>query len=546
MERNTDMTESSPQSTDYNYSKRQILFGIVSIFAVYSSMAYAVQSLGIARPKVAAELDGMSIYHWAVSIPSLFSAFATLIFGKFSDMYGRRAMLMITLAISFVGTVMCALSPSFTFLIVASAIAAIGSGAMMPLTFSVVGDLFPPEKRGKWIGLLNVPVGVFALIGPTLGGWFVDNPALGWRWLYWVSLPLLVICLLTTPVGVPSIRSATRGKIDVRGCVLVAIASAATIIGLSFAGDRYNWSSWQIVSLLLVAMIFWVLFIRSENHAEEPILDPKVFRNRSFLTVSVSSFLAGFGQMGMLMYFVMFLQGVQINTDFERFIEPIGRFFGFSVGHTTISGIIITPMSVVMAFISVPVGFMMGRSKNFKWMYITGYAILTAVMFGVITLGQDSSQWLSVAAATLSGIGLGAIPPLNTMVVQTAVPQKLLGVAMGAFFFCMLMGSAISPAVLGSAMNSTYKATLTASMPDELKAGDFLETAGNPRVLLDQNEMNKMEADFAAKGHASLFPQTVSAIRDSLASGVRGVFWISAVAMLLAFLLICTLPVKSR
>ena len=537
------MTESNSQPTEYNYPKRQILFGLISVFAVYSSMAYAVQSLGIARPRVAAELDGMSLYHWAVSIPALFSAFATLIFGKFSDLYGRRIMLMITLAVSFIGMVLCAISPSFTFLIVASAIAAIGSGAMMPLTFSVIGDLFPPEKRGKWIGLINIPVGVFALIGPTMGGWFVDNPAVGWRWLYWVSLPLLLVCLLTTPVGVPSIQSKTRGKIDVNGCVLVAIASSATIIGLSFAGDRYSWGSWQIISLLFAAIVFWVLFFRAENHAEEPILAPQVFRNRSFLTVSVSSFLAGFGQMGMLMYFIMFLQGVQSNNDFERFVELLG----FSAGNTTISGLIITPMSAVMAFISVPIGFIMGRSKNYKWMYLIGYGVLTATMFGVIALGAESSQWLSVTAAALAGAGLGMLPPLNTMVVQTAVPQKLLGVAMGAFFFCMLMGGAISPAVLGATMNSTYKTTLMASMPEEVMTGDFLETASNPRVLLSQGEMDALESTFAARGYdADLFLRTVDVIRDSLAAGVRNVFWVSAVTMLLAFLLICTLPMKAR
>jgi len=179
-------------------------------------------------------------------------------------------------------------------------------------------------------------------------------------------------------------------------------------------------------------------------------------------------------------------------------------------------------------------------------MYITGYVILTAVMFGVILLGSESSQWLSVAAAALAGIGLGALPPLNTMVVQTAVPQKLLGVAMGAFFFCMLMGNAISPAVLGSTMNYTYKTALTAAMPDELKTGDFWETVGNSRVLLSQTNMDELKADFAAKGQDALFPRTVNAIRDSLAAGVRNVFWISAVTMLLAFLLICTLPISQK
>jgi len=151
-----------------------------------------------------------------------------------------------------------------------------------------------------------------------------------------------------------------------------------------------------------------------------------------------------------------------------------------------------------------------------------------------------------VAAAALAGVGLGALPPLNTLVVQTAVPQKLLGVAMGAFFFCLLIGVAISPAVLGSAMNSTYKTALTVSMPEELKTGDLMETIGNPRVLLSQKDMDDLEADFAARGHADLFPRTVNAIRDSLATGVRGVFWISAVAMLLGFFLICTLPVKRQ
>ena len=136
------------QVANFNYSKRQIIFGIISIFAVYSCMSYGVQALNIARPKIAAELNGMSLYAVAVSVPGLFGAFATLVFGKFSDMYGRRRMLMITITVSFVGTVLSAIAPNFIFLIAASVIFSIGSGTMMPLTFSVVGDLFPPEKRG--------------------------------------------------------------------------------------------------------------------------------------------------------------------------------------------------------------------------------------------------------------------------------------------------------------------------------------------------------------------------------------------------------------
>jgi MFS family permease len=520
------MSQEQQQPAEYAYTKRQVTLGLVAIFAVYGTMAYFVQTLTIARPKMAADLDGMSLYAWAVSIPSLVTAFATLVFGKFSDIYGRRIMLLISVIICLVGTILSAISPTFVFLIAASVIGSVGSGAMMPLVFSVVGDLFPPSKRSKWIGLLNIPIGIFSLIGPTMGGWFVDN--LSWRYLYWVSLPLLIVCLVTVPIGVPSIRRAARGKIDVPGCILVAIASSTTIIGFSFAGDKYPWASVQIIGLLGISLLFWILFFWAEGHAEEAILDPIVLRNRSFFTIAVAGLFSFFGQMAMMMYFPMFLQGIQ----------------GIS---TTVSGQIITPSSVLMAFIGVPVGFLLARSKHYKWMYLAGYAILTATMFGVIFFTAKTPAVWSVLAATLSGLGLGAIPTVNTMVIQSAVPKRLLGVAMGASFFCLMMGVAISPAILGSAMNATYARTLPASLPVGLNAvadEATMVSLGNSRVLLSEKALADLEGAFKKMGGDGemLFQQTVQAIRTSMQAGLKTVFWISALTMLIAFLIISTLP----
>jgi MFS family permease len=201
------------------------------MFAVYGTMSYFIETINVARPRMAADLDGMSLYAWSVSIPNLVSTFAALIFGKFSDIYGRGIMLEVSMGFALVGTVLSAISPTFVFLIAASVVAALGSGAMMPLAFSVVGDMFPPTKRSRWIGLLNIPAGVFAMVGPTLGEWFADN--LSWRCLYWISLPLLIFCIVVVPIGIPPVRSASRGKLDVAGCILVAIASSTTILGLS-------------------------------------------------------------------------------------------------------------------------------------------------------------------------------------------------------------------------------------------------------------------------------------------------------------------------
>ena len=515
------------QRTDSDFTKRQIVLGMVAIFAVYGTMAYFVQTLGIARPKMAADLNGMRLYSWAVSIPSLVSAFVTLIFGKFSDIYGRRVMLMVSVIFCLIGTILSAMSPNFIFLIVASVIAAFGTGSMMPLVFAVVGDMFPPEKRSKWIGLLNIPTGVFSLIGPTLGGWFVDN--LSWRYLYWISLPLLVVCLLTVPIGVPSvINSGVKRKIDVLGCILVAIASSTAIIGFSFAGDKYPWGSSQIIGLFVWSLIFWILFFRTENRAEEPVLDPLVLRNRSFMTVAVATLLSFFGQMGIMMYLPMFLQGVQ------------------GIGAMR-SGQIITPYSVLMNFIGVPVGFILARSKRFKYMYVFGYGILTVDMFGIIFFTVHTPSAWSLIAATIAGLGLGAIPTLNTMVVQNSVPKRLLGVAMGAIFFFILMGVAIAPAILGSAMNATYSKTLTVSLPEGVRrmADEATVTSiGNPRVLLSPQALNELEKKFNERGGEgqARFQQTVQAIRNSMEAGLRSVFWISAIAMLLGFLVICTVP----
>jgi MFS family permease len=519
-----------PQATgEYNFSKRQIRIGVAAIFVVYGTMAYFVQTLNVARPKIVADLNGMSLYSWSVSIPALVAAFVTLIYGKLSDIYGRRNMLLIAVIFSFISTILSAISPSFIFLIIATAISAFGLLATMPLVFATIGDLFPPEQRSKWIGLLNIPIGVIALGGPLFGGWVVDNRS--WRFLYWMALPLLLVCLVTVLVGVPSIvNRGIKRKIDVLGCILVAIASSTAIIGLSYAGT-YGWGSKRVLTLLGISLVFWIVFFLAEKRASEPIVDPSLLRNRAFMTVSIATLLSFFGQMGLMMYFPMFLQGVQGATALK-------------------SAYIVIPYSVVMSFIGVPVGFILARSKRFKWMYIAGFGLLTADMFAIMFLSAETNIVLSGVVSLLAGIALGAVPVINTMVVQNAVPKRLLGVAMGAFFFCFSMGMAIAPALLGSAMTAGYEKTLTASLPkglDKIADRKTIIPLCSQEVLLKESARKKLKAPFMNKGAEGevLFNQTVDAIRDSMESGIRNVFLVGAIAMLLAFGLISTIPSNS-
>jgi predicted MFS family arabinose efflux permease len=374
--------------------------------------------------------------------------------------------------------------------------------------------------------MLNIPAGIFALFGPTLGGWFVDN--LSWRHLFWTSVPLLIFCLVMVFAGVAAPLKRVARKIDVRGCLFVAVASSTTILGLSFAGSVFPWASAQVAGLLGVALIFWILFFRAEARADEPVLDPQVLKNRTFITVAVATMLSFFGQIGMTMYFPMFLQGVQ----------------GISATH---SGHILTPFSVMMAFLGVPAGFFLGRYKRYKWIYIVSFAILTADMFWIIFFNARTPESWGFAATMLAGLGLGAIPTINTMVVQNAVPKRLLGAVMGAIFFSLSMAGALAPAILGSAMNASYEDNLDASMPQEIRQAadpNTLESLGNSRVLLSRPAMAALEENLSKIGGAGpqIYERTVDAIRNSMEAGLRSVFWICAIAMTIAFLLIITVP----
>ncbi len=502
--------------------QKRILWGLVAVFLTYFAHGYFIQILMPALPKIAADLDGMPWYSWGISIPHLGQAFAMLMVGKLSDMYGRRALLLVSLAICLLGTVWSALSTTFMMLIIARTVLCIGQGALAPLVFSVLGDMFEPVERSKWAGLLNIPAGIFAFIGPTLGGWFVDN--LSWRYIFWCGAPLLIICLAAVLFGLTGRTLHSARKIDSRGALSAAIASSAMILAFSLAGTLYPWASIQVIGLLVASIVFWVLFIKTEAGAEQPILDLQVLKNRSVVTVSSACVLSAIGMIGIGIYFPLMMQGIQ----------------GFSA---TLTGKIITPGGILMGFLGVPAGFILARTKRYKWMYILGYGLAMVAACLLVFFNAATSVFAAVVVNVVSGFGIGAIPTLNSLVVQYAVPKRLLGVATSALFFFVMIGQSIAPAILGSAMNTRYNSVLKETLPDELSqltTEATMTSLGNPRVLLSQPAMEALRKTL--DNRQEVMDQTVSAIRISMESSLRFVFIIGSVCMLLAFLTICTIP----
>jgi MFS family permease len=516
------MATMQQQIVESGSDRKGTLLGLVAVFLTYFAHGYFIQILMPAMPKIAADLNGMHLYSWGISIPHLGQAFAMLMVGKLSDLYGRRALLVISLVVCFLGTVWSALSATFIMLIIARTVLCIGQGALAPLCFSVLGDMFEPVQRSRWAGLLNIPAGIFAFIGPTLGGWFVDN--LSWRYIFWCGAPLLFICLAAVIFGLPRRRLHSAPKIDTHGALFAAVASSAMILAFSLAGTIYPWASMPVIGLLAGSVVFGALFIKAESRAEQPILDPQVLRNRSVVTISSACILSAIGMIAIAVYFPLMLQGIQ----------------GISA---TLTGKIITPSGILMSFIGVPMGFILARTKRYKWIYIAGYglAMLAAVL--LIFFRAATSVYAALVVTAMSGLGIGAMPTINTLVVQYAVPKKLLGVATSALFFFVMMGQSIAPAILGSAMNMKYNSVLKASIPAELaKYTDqaTMTSLGNPRVLLSQPAMTALRETL--NKNQELLDQTVSAIRTSMESSLRFVFIIGAACMLLAFLTICTIP----
>jgi MFS family permease len=208
---------------------------------------------------------------------------------------------------------------------------------------------------------------------------------------------------------------------------------------------------------------------------------------------------------------------------------------------------VITPFSVLMSFMGVPAGFILARTRKYKWMFITGYAIMVAAMFGLVSLGQATGIGWSIAISVAVGIGIGTIPTINALVVQAAVPREMLGAATGGLYFFVTLGKAIAPALLGSAMNTSYTRVFNASLPTSLqssldKAG--MVSLGDPKVLLSPTTITDLQTALDKLGDqaAALFDQVLQSIRHSLDSALNTVFLIGAVLMLISFIIIITVP----
>ncbi len=412
--------------------KRKAAFGVTAVFITQFVSFLFINARNIAQPQMIAEFDGMLLFAWLIALPALSGSISTLLLGKLSDIFGRRAILLLCIGIFLLGSALTTRSTSMAFLVAAATFMSIGHFPIVPFCFAAIGDLFAPSERAKWTGLLNLPIGVAALIGPVLGGVIAES-VFGWRGLYWGAIPLMFAASVLIAFTLPKNAQHKKPKIDWFGAIMMAVATTTLIIGFSWVGMPGQLGAGAI--LLIVSAIAWISFIQIEKRAEAPILDPQVLFNRTFMTAASAGLLSFFGMVGILAYSPIFVQDVMR-------VSP------------TISGSMLTPSTVLMAFIGIPAGFLIAKTKRYKWIYLIGYPVVTFSLFVMWRFTASTPNWLYVLVTSVAGFGLGVVPTVNTLVAQFAVPRRLLGVAVGAIFFFQMIGIAVAPAILGLAQSS--------------------------------------------------------------------------------------------
>jgi len=295
------------------YSRRDTLLTMLGVLMVMLLASLDQTVVSTAMPRVIAELQGFDRYTWVSTVYLLTSTVMVPIYGKLSDLIGRKPIFLFGVVIFLLGSALSGASQSMNQLILFRAFQGIGAGALMPIAIAIVGDLFTPRERGKWQGVTGGVWGLSAIIGPTAGGWITQNAS--WRWVFYVNLPVGIAALLVLIFLMPTLRGpAKQVSIDYVGAALLVLGTIPLLLGFTWAGTQYDWLSPQIIGLFAAVLVVLTLFVfyeaRLERRGGQPIIEPGLFRNSIFSVSTLVTVIFGMALFGSIFFIPLFVQGV--------------------------------------------------------------------------------------------------------------------------------------------------------------------------------------------------------------------------------------------
>jgi EmrB/QacA subfamily drug resistance transporter len=473
--------------------------------------------VGTALPTIVGELGGIEHYSWVVTAYLLASTASTPLYGKISDLYGRRPVQLFALATFLVGSALAGFSQDMTQLIIFRGIQGLGAGGLMTMAFTIISDVVPARERGRYQGLFGAVFGLSSVVGPLAGGYFAEHD---WRWIFYINLPLGVIAIALCAVVLKALPVHRREhKIDWWGALLLVSGVSSLLLGLSWGGTEYAWGSATIISLFVAAAVLLAGFIVVETRASEPILPLRLFRGRSFSLATGATMVLGFAMFGSIIFVPLYLQIVKGATPTE-------------------SGLLTLPMTAGIMAASMGSGIVISRTGRYKRFPIMGLAIVSAAMFLFAQIGVDTPMWQTMVVMAVAGIGLGLCMQTLILAIQNDVPAKDMGVATSSATFFRSIGGTVGTAVflsilfgvVGSRIADAFASVRTdpAFLAALQQNPEFAQSIRDGGAGLDLNNTEFLN---------TLDPTLARPILNGFAESVDTVFMVGGFVMLVAFVL---------